>query len=361
LGQSLLTISRQIPPALTLLLGTLYAWNRGLAIGESSLLADTISRQFRRGFMGLSIYALVALLGRMPVPWETFGFFFFGVVSMALARLIESRIHIRSWDWGRRWMVSLIIAAGLTLATGLVGMKLLTTGDFTVTKTLFSVLGEIFAYLIGYLGLIPTHFLDWLLDTLVAFFSNRPFPNTNPLPPFSEFGGPSPDAAEPAGIQAVCGIVWPTLFLGLLILGILVITRRVGRARQRQSRTADVERESLQVSGSGLADGWQRVVDAARRIRLVPRYSTRNVRRIYASVLAYASELGHPCDEARTPYELLPVLKGTFSNSPEEIELITEAYIRAHYAEEPETKEELEAAREAWKRIQQQDIDRWSL
>jgi hypothetical protein len=79
-----------------------------------------------------------------------------------------------------------------------------------------------------------------------------------------------------------------------------------------------------------------------------------SIRRIYANLLRLAAELGYPRSRAQTPYEYLLVLYEALPDSESEVELITEAYVKAHYGQVPDTREELLRIRESWERVRGQ-------
>lgn len=356
---SLLATSQRVPPETSLLLMSLYGWHLVIGLSEASLLTETVTTRFRRGFVALALYTLVALISQQTAWGETLGFFFLGTLSIALARLLESGVQIGRWDWGRRWLGLLIGTAALTLALGLLGTSLLATRDFQATRLLLALANEVIGYLLGYLGMLPGYVLDWLLRAVRAFFSSRPLPDFDlPLPP------PGGEAVamrsrEPSGTR----VFWdPVLMLalGLLTLGVVWVVRRIGRQAVRRPQAIPVEREALAYPAPNGLKGWQQALRAGRRFRLAPRYSTRTIRSIYASMAAYAAALGYPRHEAQTPYEYLATLKRIFPYAQTEVTAITEAYIRVHYGELPETKEELQHVRACWKRLQRREIQRWT-
>ena len=65
-----------------------------------------------------------------------------------------------------------------------------------------------------------------------------------------------------------------------------------------------------------------------------------------------AAAAGYPRLEAETPYEYLPTLGQVWPDNAAEARLITDAFIRVRYGELPETAEELEAIRAAWRRLE---------
>jgi len=362
LFSSLLAMSRRFPPEAPLLAMALYAWYRAATIGEASLLADNVMVRFRRGFMALALYAFVAILGRRGIAWEVWAFFFFGVVSMALARLLESRVQVRDWAWARRWLMFLLGAAALTLAGGLLGLSLFSADDFRLPRLMFSLLGQVIGYFLGYLGALPSYVVNWLIEAVRSLLSHLSLPYFEPSLPSSTPGGPSTIAPQPTGLRVAWDVVVTVVALGLLALAMVWVVRRAGRGPRRWREGGEVEREPLPFSTDVLKEGWRRVVGAARRLSPAPRFSARTIRRVYASLVAYAGELGHPRDEAQTPHEFLPTLKLLFPSAQNEVALITEAYVRVHYGELPETGEELRRVRAAWKHLHEREIvERWSL
>jgi hypothetical protein len=80
-------------------------------------------------------------------------------------------------------------------------------------------------------------------------------------------------------------------------------------------------------------------------------YSAATVRKVYASLLALAEQRGTPRPPAQTPLEYLPTLWGAFPGWGAELQLLTRAYVDAHYGQLPDTEAELQALRDAWQRI----------
>jgi len=77
-----------------------------------------------------------------------------------------------------------------------------------------------------------------------------------------------------------------------------------------------------------------------------------SIRRIYRLMCRAAAAAGYPRLEAETPYEYLPALSQVWPDLAGEARLITEAFVRIRYGELPETAEELEAIRAAWRRLE---------
>jgi hypothetical protein len=360
--QSLAALPRRVPAETPLLAAALYAWYRGATLVGTGILTDVVIIRFRRGFVFVAAYAFLVLVGPRIIPWEVLIFFFFGISSIALARMLESKVRITDWEWGRRWVGLLLGAAAATVMIGSLLLLALGANEFAVGTFLLDLVSQVIAIILGYWATLPGYLINWLMAVLLAFFEGREPPAIELPPPGF---GPSVPAAEspiPESLGPVINAVGQVLFLALFILVVVWVARRVGRRSAGPRRLRQpVERVSLESSRGGLGDNLQRVVDAFRRSRLAPRYSTRSVRRIYASMVAYAGELGYVRDEFQTPYEFSPTLLRAFPHAPQEVEQITAAYIRAHYAELPVGKDELAETRASWKRLQAMEIERYGL
>jgi hypothetical protein len=83
-----------------------------------------------------------------------------------------------------------------------------------------------------------------------------------------------------------------------------------------------------------------------------------SIRRIYRLMCRAAAAAGYPRLEAETPYEYLPTLGQVWPEHAAEARLITDAFIRVRYGELPETAEELEAIRDAWRRLEAREPHR---
>lgn len=359
--ESLGQVSRRVPAETSLLLVALYVWHRSVSLIDAGVLTDTVIAQFRRGFVALAFYTSLLLIGPGRIPWEAFAFFFFGIISIALARLLESKVGVTDWRWGRRWLGLLIGAALLTMAIGLAVLVLLSLGEFAVGRTLLDAAAEVIAVILGFWATFPGYLMEWLVRALTALVEGRPMPELNFPQPLPGGGVPPSDGSDgqsPSQLVNLAGQIVVLVAFGLIVF---LIARRAARGTRRPRRNRKVERESIPIFNGGFSEPWQRVTDAFRRPSLGPRYSTKSVRRIYASMVAYAGELGHPRTPAETPYDFLPTLRQVFPDAQEEVEEITEAYVRVHYAEEPETEATTARARQDWKRLQRMEPRRWGL
>jgi hypothetical protein len=360
MGQILVSLSQfplRFPPEALLLVLSVYVWYRSLMFGEASMLTEMASVRFHRGFLAFALYSYVALIGQRGIPWEMFAFFFLGVTSSASARLLESELGPTGWDSGRRWLGLLLGAAALTLIIGAVGLLLLSPSNLAwagrLVSPLFGWVSYAFSYLIG----LAYYVLEWFIGVLVAVFSDRPAPSRLGPLPGPPAGDASSEAPEATWLPAAWNVGGRVLAWALLILAFAWLVGRVVRRRRRRVWMGEVEHERLQPAGEGLKEGlkgaWQRVGEAVQRFRVSPRYSTQDIRRVYASLVAYAGQAGFPRDEAQTPFEFQPTLENVFPQARTDIELITNAYVRTHYGQVPESADELTRVRESWERLRE--------
>jgi hypothetical protein len=77
-----------------------------------------------------------------------------------------------------------------------------------------------------------------------------------------------------------------------------------------------------------------------------------SVRHIYANLCRLAASRGSPRLPQQTPNEYQERLVEAWPEHAAEIRTITQAYVRAHYGAVPDSREELDRIRHAWRRIQ---------
>jgi hypothetical protein len=129
---------------------------------------------------------------------------------------------------------------------------------------------------------------------------------------------------------------------------------------QAQDDQDDVERESL-LSTVDLGEELRKgLLERLARLRALAqgrgehhRRSIASVRKLYASMVDLAAEAGHPRRQAETPYEYRRTLGQAFPGGEEAIEAITEAYVRTHYGQVPDTQTEMEQLVRYWQQLQE--------
>lgn len=356
-----------IPMEAIAMLAVFFLWWRGMGLGNREYTLGQAGFSFRAGIVLLMWNAaLAALLGRsIPILGFAFVFFFFGLLSIGLARVTEieqqpeSGGQVSTGFWLGATLGGIISVLGLALAT----TQLVTVGNVRVLlqwlRPLWRLLegaATVLAYLIG---LILQPLLDWLIRTFrsrIDFDSlfSTPAPDATPQP-----APPLLVAPPPAYLEVIKYVIIGLFFLGILAL--VAFSFRRARARAL-ARSREEEREiewewSLPGKGimSGVRAGFDRLAEALRlasQFGLGQRFRAAvSIRWIYANLLRLAAEQGLSRQIWQTPYEFLPALERTFVGFEPDLRAITDAYVRTHYGELPETPEELRQVVAAWENI----------
>lgn len=84
------------------------------------------------------------------------------------------------------------------------------------------------------------------------------------------------------------------------------------------------------------------------------------IRRIYAQLMELSARLDEPRPPSHTPIEHLPVLEGLFPQGKEDVEIITEAYLKVRYGELPESIEEVNTVEAAWQHLKMLGKEKYS-
>ena len=157
---------------------------------------------------------------------------------------------------------------------------------------------------------------------------------------------PTPEATGPLGVLAGKGL---TVFI--MLAAIAIIGLALARVYQRSVVAARASAPSRAAARSddepGLAERLLERLGLLRGWR-----AAASIRRIYRLMCRAAGAAGYPRLEAETPYEYLPTLGRVWPDHLPEARLITESFIRVRYGEAPETAEELEQIRAAWRRLE---------
>jgi hypothetical protein len=158
------------------------------------------------------------------------------------------------------------------------------------------------------------------------------------------------EAGGPAEVgKAITGIIMLVL-IALVALALARIYRQVAFAA-RESRRSQVENIDADRPGLG-----RRVLE---RLGLFRQWrAAASIRRIYRLMCQSAAAAGYPRLETETPYEYLPTLARVWPDYASESRLITEAFVRIRYGELPETDEELESIRSAWRLLAEAEPNR---
>jgi len=182
------------------------------------------------------------------------------------------------------------------------------------------------------------------------------------LKPLESFTPKDFSSVEPAKLPRWLTDALRYICLSIVGVGILAALALAVRRRLDKQRRGDEVRESLWSSAAfadgmlnSLRDGWDRLKDLAGLVgRFGPvmrLYAAVSIRKIYANMARLAERHGFPRQPAQTPYEYLPTLGLAFPDCQAEATAITEAYVKVHYGEVPESLRDLQQIRECWQQI----------
>jgi hypothetical protein len=368
-------------PALAFGLG-LFLWWRGVRLGIQTASYSDVESAFRWGIGLLLSFAVImagstrpSLLPALEAQTTPFivGFFFFSLLTLAMARLESLRTRTRALAVNSQWLGALIIVAGAVVLLALVVGQLLSFELLTVAaRPLFDLLGQVILLLI-YLVVIPLAYILQLLIyfilSLVTFDPNREPPQPIQAADFDNLlqrflsEGVSPE------LLAVLKAAGAALVLGVALL---LIARAAARWRSTSTEVDAVaeERDSLWAPGRlkcALID-WLRGLFrrgstvAASQSNHAPTSArgaataagVASVRQLYRQLLGLGESAGARRLSITTPLEHLPSLQ--HSLEPEEnIARLTAAYNEVRYAEHDASAAEVASLQDQLEHVHQRD------
>ncbi|VAW32194.1 hypothetical protein MNBD_CHLOROFLEXI01-1341 [hydrothermal vent metagenome] len=361
-------------------------WSRGLKLGRREYSISRAGLRLRVG--GLLIAPMVVWLANTRLLWDSSPyillFFLAGVTAVALIRAeeIEKGHSGQTLALDPRWLTAVLLASLLIIflagavaiivsgqsATGIIGwlapawISLRFIGTVTAATLLY--------LLIPFLQLIDI-LTTWIgngLDVLVPWFTakwaffgkiiGKFFIDRRVLLSVNENSLIAPFLENRFIFEEVKGlgfqlsrsaqIIIILIAIALILLVVLVINRLYQQTAVivQQSRSVQSQDDALEDEGLlrrllkrlGILRNWQTAV---------------SIRRLYRKMLRAADGSGYPRLDAETPYEFLKTLRKTWPENGQETELITTAYVKIRYGELPETVQELEAIKAAWRTLEQ--------
>jgi hypothetical protein len=358
--EALFDMLDDLPPDLLILILSMIAWWRGIVASRQEADIEQTWYRFRIGVFCLLLYLIVAAFGSPPeVTGLLFGFFFFGLMSIALARILELG-GIRSSTMSSRQWVGVLAGSILgSLALALLVSSIFSRQAVRAVLRLFRPLVRGVELLLWYLVSILVYLLWPLLEMLLNFARSVTSAEIQAL--MSPLASPLPlpqelmEEATEYGLNPFCKTVAVLL---VVVGGLFLVSLAIRRLVERRDEENQDERESLWSSGdlvNDLKDGLRRTLEGLRNLgrRETRRHrSAASIRKMYASVVDLAEEAGYPRDLAETPYEHREILYRAFPGGEAAVDAITEAYVRVHYGEVPDSREEMEQLRRQYRELQ---------
>jgi hypothetical protein len=348
-----------------------YLWARAIHLANRSPLANSVAFSFRSGVVILIVSSFLAkIFAGLDVAGFVAPYFFFSLLAVALARIEEVSLQPTSSQvpFSSFWIGSMVGAVTVLVILGMsVAVFFYAGGLDQVLRWLYPLLFVLQVMVAG-LGALLLMLLEWILSQfsvdlsswargLQELFARLGQALALPLPT-------PPPGSETQTRPLILGILQAAVTIGIPLAAILIVLfltwRRLRRGRFKGG--GNEEWESL-LSGKAVAnglqamvrDGFDRLAELAGSLShfgLGARFlAALSIRRIYANLVRLATEVGYPRAKAQTPHEYLQTLYQALPGSEVDVDLITAAYVNAHYGQVPDSREELQRIRGCWERV----------
>lgn len=355
------------------------SWGRGIQLSLREYTVDRVGLRLRVG--GLILAPLVIWFANIRLLYSIapfiFLFFLAGLTAVSLIRAeeLEQDKSGHSVTLSPRWFGAVLITAMLIISIGVVLTTIISGETAEQVSSFFApavnalrILATVAFATIVYLLLPFFYLLEIGVNWLAAFFkwalgilnifakivSKLQRFNRAEVPLEEEFVDPVNQSfnnilEEVTGVGVDISRNWQIIIVLIIIAVILLVALMIGRI-YRNSKVEERQFNWVDDMGQEDAEDDGFAKRLLRRLGFLQDWRTAlSIRRIYRKMIRAAAGSGYPRMEAETPYEYLKTLQKVWPDYQTEAALITQAYVRVRYGEIPESKEELEAIRDAWK------------
>ncbi len=356
-----------IPPFVPVLLLIAVIWWRGLRLALTPPTPTRAAFWMRLGILFL-LAATLFPVARTVVLAALPAFFFFGLLGISMSRAISLReMSDQPITFGPRWMFFMAATAGaVTLAGFLIAVLVSGMEPDLIARIIQPILSG-FVMLVALLMSPILYVVGVILQAIIQALTAGSGMELQ-VPEFSN----TVDQGLPQQMSGLAEImqqiqqflaqlggsqICVTVLAILLVAAVIFFTLRRQRqgARQDNEEYEDLDGDAL----GGLRDIFRRGLGALNAMRNAvgqfgfgrDLFAALTVRRAYAQMARLAARQGYPRAASQTPYEYRLVLQGAFPAAREEINLITEAYVRVHYGEVPEGADALREVTDALERF----------
>ncbi|MFP3854555.1 MAG: DUF4129 domain-containing protein [Anaerolineales bacterium] len=363
-------------PELPIMVLVVVVWRRGIAAASSHILEPArTSFKFRMGVLVLVAFTIFTERGHIHAAIPVF--FFSSLLGMSLTRADHLTRLRGSSDppFTFQWLLSLGGLFLLTLSAG-VGLGYLLSSVLALRllvglRNLMLALLT-FLYRLSLPLLIALEpLLQGLLGRLHLFMLELQSADPESLDQPGAAAGQLEGIEPPAFFQRINDFFesllpyWPTvrvilissIFLLILISAIRLVQRRSKRfsPRDRAADEGEIIGIGLQGTLRDRLNQWRQDVRSWGQALTSGHLSTAIVvRRLYARLLNLAEDYGRSRYRWETPLEFQAALGRLFPEVVDDIEKLTDAYIRVRYGEIPETGDMVAEVRMAWQRVQEE-------
>jgi len=359
-------ISARHPFILAIIAG-LYFWWRGISLGRSHFYFEDIYHTF---MIELALMVLLVIMWGFSFQGQAvrtlnadiviyiIGFFFFGLVAMALSnlRIVQERLKTKgesSKNFSRKWL-SIIL-------TVIVGMVLLGIGFASIFSPQFiSALGRFMQavsnvydkvvlfllYAIGFIVQLISYVYQWLINLITKGKQPEP-PTMEAAAPPTNVNGNTPGTFP----EWILTTVKAVILIAIVGAVIFLIYKAVQRRHSMQTdEDLDEENESLWSWGgfkSDIAEFFKmlfrrfqrkaKTVPATAPINWQPEEDVKHrlsIREIYQHLLWQGARLSIPREDFETPSEYALRLGQAVPESSEPLNKITGLYLEVRYGEQ---------------------------
>ncbi|MFP3975542.1 MAG: DUF4129 domain-containing protein [Dehalococcoidia bacterium] len=356
-GKSIPQVIYGFRPELLILLSTAVIWWLGRRISYTRVDFRILVSEFQFGILLLVIafFSTSQLVGELsyPIPL-TLAFFMFALTGISIAHGLEGTSWLSGLNQGH-WFGLLLIAIGLILAVGfLIGLA--------VTPDLL----QLFVTAIKWVWGLVVKALAFLASLLPGSEpAEPPPPPTTPMPDTGAsegFNWSIPESVR-SGLSIALGIFW----LGLMIVALWRLSSEIfSWMRRRLAGMGGAEVESMPGAfRADLKNLLKMILSRLLNLRLpfrlkgrgrVASPETESVRQIYRQLLRWSAAAGYPRHISQTPYEFLSSLEGVVPEAQNELEAITQQYVRTRYGASSVTGEELQRLKQTWHNVKRTNL-----
>jgi hypothetical protein len=358
-------VLQYIPRSLTVFAMGLYLSWRGISLAQRELDVASAGLSFRIGIIAFFWLFAVGVFGVVvEATAYAFAYFSLGLVVMGLARthdVSQSQAGIRS-PFNAAWMAILFGSALLVSVIGRVAAWVLSLQTIRALLVWLNPAWRALAWAASPVVAAFSWLLEMVLTVLVRFFASlfgSPDSESSPLSRLIErlqilAQQPQANPGHPSLLLQI--LKWG--FLATLLagcLGALALSIAPRRRARQSDRLAEHELVAAGQGAGDAIDAWEdrllrfrdQVLSVLARMR-GEEYALASIRQIYASLTRLSEAAGFPRRKAQTPYEYVHTLQQAFPHSPDDIVLITDAYVRVRYGQQRFAAEYVERVRQAW-------------
>jgi hypothetical protein len=287
-----------------------------------------------------------------PVP-VALAFFLFALIGISVAHALEGTSWLSGLYQGH-WSGLLLASIGVIVILGLL-ISLIVTPDFlqVVWDAVKWVWGLIWGLILKIIALIASLF---------------PAPEPAELPPMPDMPAMEPDEgfrlAMPEWLRSGLRLGWTVIMAGFFIFVLWRISSDIFRwLRRKLAGMAGAEYEPLPGAfKTDLLSLIKRIIRKLLGLKLLFWRKKRegafppeitSVRQIYRQFLRWAASAGYPRYISQTPQEYCYTLVDLVPEAIEDIDTVTQQYVKARYGARLSTENELNELSQAWHRVKQ--------